>query len=108
MTFAALTFPAESALPLLRPALTAFGVAVFALRPLLGFGLLAAVLWLFKPLLSGVARAALMLVRPRQSLAERSERRTLRSIAALNRMARELNTQQPNLAAELRLLAARG
>jgi hypothetical protein len=108
MTIAAFALPVESALPVLRPALAAFGVAVFALRPLLGFGILAAFLWLFKPLLRGLARAALILVRPRASLAQRTERRNLRSIVALNRMARELDTQQPNLAAELRLLAARG
>lgn len=35
-------------------------------------------------------------------------RRTASSIAMLDRMAAELETQQPQLAAELRLLAARG
>ncbi|MBC7574749.1 MAG: hypothetical protein H7244_10475 [Herminiimonas sp.] len=108
MSFALLSVPAETALPIIRPLLTAFGAAVFALRPLVGYGLLAAILWVFKPLLSGAARAAVILFKPRQSLTERNERRTLRSIVALNRMARELDTQQPNLAAELRLLAARG
>ncbi len=108
MTIATFAFPVESALPLLRPMLAGFGVAVMALRPLVGFGLLAALLWLFKPLLRGVARAALMLFHRRQPLAFRAERRNLRGITALNQMARELETQQPNLAAELRLLASRG
>ena len=108
MTITAFAFPVESALPLLRPMLAGFGVAIMALRPLIGFGLLAAVLWLFKPLLRGIARAALMVFQPRQPLALRTERRNLQNITALHRMARELDTQQPNLAAELRLLASRG
>jgi hypothetical protein len=108
MSFALLSVPAETALPIIRPLLTAFGAAIFALRPLVGYGLLAGVLWLFKPLLSGLVRATVILFKPRQSYAVRNERRTIRSIVALNRMARELDTQQPNLAAELRLLAARG
>ena len=108
MSIAALTFPAEAALPFFRPFLAAIGVAVVALRPLLGIGIFAAVLWLFKPLVRGVARAGVMLFNPRHSLEDRNQRRTLRSIIALNRMARELDTQQPSLAAELRLLAARG
>ena len=108
MSIAIFAVPAEVALPFLRPALATLGVAVVALRPLLGFGIIAALLWLFKPLVRGLARAAVMLFQPRHTLEERNQRRTLRSIVALNRMARELDTQQPSLAAELRLLAARG
>lgn len=108
MSIAVLSFTTEVALPFVRPILATLGVAIAALRPLLGFGLFAAVLWLFKPLVRGLVRAGVMLFKPRHSLAERNERRTLRSISALNRMARELDTQQPSLAAELRLLASRG
>lgn len=108
MSIAVFALPLESTVPLVRPFFTTLGVAIVALRPLLGFGIFAALLWLFKPLARGLARAGVMLFKPRHTLEERNERRTLRSIVALNRMARELDTQQPNLAAELRLLAARG
>lgn len=108
MSIAALAFPVEAALPFFRPFLATLGVAVVALRPLIGLGIFAAVLWLFKPLVRGLARAGALLFKPRYSLEERNQRRTLRGIVALNRMARELDTQQPSLAAELRLLAARG
>ncbi len=108
MSIAVLGFPTETALPLVRPLLASIGVAIVALRPLIGFGLIAGLLWLFKPIVRGLARSAVMLFKPRHSLEQRNQRRTLRSIVALNRMARELDTQQPSLAAELRLLAARG
>ncbi len=108
MSFTMLAVPFENALPFARPVLTSFGIAIVALRPLLGFGLLAALLWLFKPLLRGVARAVLILFQPRQTLTQRTARRNLDSVRMLHRMARDLDTQQPNVAAELRLLAARG
>lgn len=108
MSIAALSFPTAVALPFSRPFFATLGIAVAALRPLVGFGIVAALLWLFKPLVRGTARAAALLFKPRHSLQERNQRRTLRGITALNNMARELDTQQPSLAAELRLLAARG
>lgn len=108
MSLTMLTAPIESAVPFARPILTSFGLAIFALRPLLGFGLLAALLWLFKPLLRGAARAIVILLHPRHSLTQRAAKRNLDSVQALQRMARELDMQQPNVAAELRLLAARG
>ena len=108
MSLTMLAAPLESALPFARPVLTAFGLATVALRPLIGFGLLAALLWLFKPLLRGLARATLILFHPRQSLIQRMAKRNLASVRMLHHMARELDTQQPNVAAELRLLAARG
>ena len=108
MTVAAFAIPAGSVLGHLRPILAGVGVVVLAMRPLLGFGFLAVALWLFKPILTGLARAAVMLVRPRRPMAWRSERRNTEGVVALNRMARELDTLQPSLAAELRLLAARG
>lgn len=108
MSATAISFAAENALPLVRPLLTTIGVAIMALRPLLTFGVAAVFLWVFKPLLRGIARAALMIFTPRQSLAVRAERRALRSVRMLNSMARDYDTQQPNLAAELRMLASRG
>lgn len=108
MSFATLAAPFESVIPFARPALTSFGIAAVALRPLIGLGLLAAALWLFKPLLRGAARAVYILFHPRRPLAERAALRSLNSVRMLQRMARELDSQQPNVAAELRLLAARG
>lgn len=108
MSLTMLAVPFENAIPFARPILTGFGVAIVALRPLFGFGLLAGLLWLFKPLLRGLARAALILFQPRQSLMQRAAKRNLDSVRMLQRMARELDVQQPNVAAELRLLAARG
>lgn len=105
MSILSIAFPAEAALP----ALQAFaGNALSLARPVLGLGVLAAVLVAFKPLLVGLLRAALLVVKPRKSLEERSERRILQSMLMLNRMAREYETTQPSLAAELRSIAARG
>ncbi|RJF97248.1 hypothetical protein [Noviherbaspirillum saxi] len=105
MSVLTIALPAEAALP----ALQAFaGSAFTAVRPFLGLGVVAAVLLAFKPLLIGLLRAALLLVKPRQTLEQRAERRTLQSILLLNRMARDLDGAQPNLANELRALASRG
>lgn len=104
MSIFALAFPAEAALP----ALQALGANVLNIaRPMLGLGVLAAILVVFKPLLIGLLRAALLIVRPRKSLQERSERSILKSVQMLNRMAREYDATQPSLAAELRSFAAR-
>ena len=108
MSFAQIVTPVQFSLAALRPTFAALGVAVLVLRPLIGLGLVAAILWLFKPLLRGLARAAYMVVRPRVSSDFRNQRRTMRETLTLNRMARELDTQQPGVAAELRMLAARG
>lgn len=76
-------------------------------RPLLGLGLLAALMVVFKPLLVGLLRAALLAIRPRKSLEERSARSMLQSVLMLNRMARDLDHVQPSLANELRAIASR-
>ncbi len=105
MSILAIAFPAEAALP----ALQAFaGNALNLVRPMVGLGVLAAVFVVFKPLLVGLLRAALLVVKPRQTLEQRSERRILQSVVMLNRMARDLDGSDPGLAAELRSIAARG
>ncbi len=108
MSIAFLALPVENALPYVRPMLAGIGIAAVALRPFLGLGLLAALLWLFKPMLLGIARATFLLFKPRRSFARRAGQQNVRNIQTLNRMARELDTMQPSVAAELRLLAARG
>lgn len=96
MSLASALIPAEAAI--------ASGLAVA--RPLLGLGLLAAVLVFFKPLLAGMLRAALLAFQPRT--ADEQARRRLDDVTTLYRMARESESIHPALAAELRAIAARG
>ena len=97
--------PAQAAITGALPFLRSAAVAA---RPLLGLGALVSLLMLFRPLVVGLFRAAVIAIVPRRSVEERKHRRTLSGVLLLNRMARELDTTQPNLAAEMRLLAARG
>jgi hypothetical protein len=98
-------FPVQAALP---AAEAVAGNALSVARPLLGVGAAAAFLLAFKPLLSGLFRAVMLAVKPRQTLEERSERTRLHSILTLHRLADEYEETQPNLAAELRNFAGRG
>ncbi len=77
------------------------------LRALFAFGILATLAVGFKPLAIGLLRAALLVLKPRESEEQRTSRNNLRGVLMLNSMATELETTQPNLAAELRLLACR-
>jgi hypothetical protein len=92
-----LAFPAE--------AFAANAIAVA--RPLLGLGMMAALMMVFKPLLIGLLRAALLVIKPRQSLEQRSARAQMRSVMKLNRMARDIESAHPSLASELRAIASR-
>lgn len=104
MSILAIAFPAEAALP----ALQAFAINVLsAARPLLGLGILAAVLVIFKPLLIGVMRAVLLVIKPRKTLEERSSRRTLQGVLMMHRVANDVEASHPGLAAELRSIASR-
>lgn len=76
-------------------------------RPLLGLSAVVAVLMIFKPLLLGLLRAALLVVKPRQTVEQQAAQRKLSDVLMLNSMARDLDATQPNLAAELRVLAGR-
>lgn len=80
---------------------------VNAARPLIGLGIFAALLVLFKPLLAGLLRAALLVITPRKPFEERSAREKFQTRLMLNRMAREYDRSQPNLAAEMRSFAGR-
>ena len=104
MSLLSIAFPVEAALP----ALQAFaGNFVSFVRPMLGLSLVAALLVAFKPLLIGLLRAGLLILKPRQTLEQRSARSVLRSILMLNSMARDLDGVQPNLANALRARASR-
>lgn len=76
------------------------------IRPLIGLSLVATFIMLFKPLLSGVLRAALLMLKPRIDTAPARPSR-LKSFMLLNRMAREVEMSEPGLANELRNLAGR-
>jgi hypothetical protein len=101
MLILSIAIPVETAAPALQ-------ALASAARPLIGLGLFAALLVLFKPLIAGLLRSALLIVAPRQQSEERNARKRVQGILQLNRMARELDASQPGLAAELRTLASRG
>lgn len=104
MSFLTVAFPVEAAMPLAQAML---GAIVAMLRPLLGVGALLTFLMVFKPLVVGILRAALVLVVPRKSLEQRVRDHRFSGIKLLNRMANDYAGSQPNFAAELRNLAAR-
>lgn len=84
---------------------TAAGVPVLPiLRGIFSVSAVAGLLVFFKPLLAGIGRALLLLVKPRLSKEERIARRNLRDARMVQRMIDD--AQCPNEAAELRALAA--
>lgn len=83
------------------------GSAISMARPLAGLSATVAFLMIFKPLLLGLLRAALLLVKPRRSFEERTFRSRLRTIRLLHRTARDFDERQPALASELRAMASR-
>ena len=101
LTFA---YPLQTALPVVR---TFAGSLAGAARPLFGLGVFVTLLMLFKPLVAGVLRATLMVLTPRPASDRVARRAQLRDTQMLHRMARELDSSQPNLAAELRGFASR-
>lgn len=104
MSIWAIGFPAEAAVSVVET--LALMLARFS-RPLLGFGAMAGVLLLFKPLLIGLLRAALLVIQPRRSLTQRTARERLRDALLLARLANRFETSHPSQAAELRLMVAR-
>ena len=104
MSLLNLAFPAQAAVPTAQALIAA---AASIARPLIGLSIFAVLLVVFKPLLTGMLRAAMLAVKPRTSRAEQAQRNRAKSVLMLNRMARELETSQPNLASELRFLACR-
>jgi hypothetical protein len=82
----------------------------FAILSFLGsaLGLLAvaALLMLFRPLLTGIVRALVLVVRPRLTRDEQAARRQMRDAQLFQRMIN--SSQGANDAAELRAMAARG
>ena len=104
MSFLNIAFPATSALPVAQVAIS---TVIGAARPLLGLGILATMLIVFKPLLVGMLRAALLVIHPSQSREQKSAVRNLRSMLTIRRVANDMDCASPSMAAELRALAAR-
>lgn len=105
MSIFALAFPAETAVPVAQAIVAGAATAV---RPLIGLGIFATLIMLFKPILVGLLRAALLVVSPRKSRQERTRDANLKTVLKLHRMARDCENFEPSMAAELRYLAARG
>ncbi len=104
MSFLTIAFPAVSALPVSQAAVSA---VVMNARPLLGLGILATMLYVFKPLLAGMLRAAVLAIVPNKTREEKSALRTLRTVLTLRRMANQAAEFSPGMAAELNAMAAR-
>lgn len=77
-----------------------------ALQVLLACAFAVGFLVLFKPLLRGLARAAVLVVKPKLTKEQRLQRRQMRDAALLKRMLNS-NKVSASEAAELRALAAR-
>ncbi len=67
----------------------------------------AALLSLFRPLLRGVGRALVLVVKPKLSRQELLARRHMRDALMLNHMVKSMDGSAPSHAAELRALASR-
>lgn len=105
MSFLSIAFPATSAMSVAQ---VTFSAIIASARPLLGVGILATTLIVFKPLIVGCLRAGLLLLQPKLSREEKTAKRNLRNILTIRRMANDLDRSSPSMAAELRALAARG
>jgi hypothetical protein len=105
MSFLNIAFPVASAMPVAEVALSSI---ISSARPLLGIGILATMLIVFKPIIVGMLRAALLVLQPKLTRDEKSAKRNLRNVLTIRRIANDLDNSSPSMAAELRALAARG
>ena len=86
-------------------AVTNFQIIPFV-RGAVGLSAFAGLVMFFKPLLTGIARALVLMVRPRLTRDEQAARRQMRDAKLMQRMIN--SSQGPSHAAELRAMAARG
>lgn len=75
-----------------------------AIQVLLGMTFSVALLFLFKPLLLGIARALVLLVKPRLSKEQRLARRHMKDAMILKRMLQSMDGAASSQAADLRAL----
>lgn len=104
MSILALGLSAESMLDLI-PGM-AFDVSRLV-RPLLVISVMTVVILMFRPLLIGLLRAALLLVHPRPTFEQRRARARFSTAVLLTRLVTRGERLDPGQAAELRNLAAR-
>ncbi len=78
-----------------------------AIQTLLGMTFSVAMLVLFKPLLLGIARALVLLFKPRLSKEQRLAQRQMKDVMILNRMLQSMDGAASSQAADLRALASR-
>ncbi|MET3118612.1 hypothetical protein AAKU64_002845 [Undibacterium sp. GrIS 1.8] len=104
MAFLDIAFPVTSAIPVAQMAIS---TVVGAARPLLGLGILATMAIVFKPMLVGMLRAALLVLKPKLTREEKTAKRNLRNVMTIHRIASDFDSSSPNLAAELRAMAGR-
>jgi hypothetical protein len=108
MSVLSLAYPAQAAINYVQ---TFSGSFASLARMFLGLGvftILASVAMVFKPLILGVVRTVTLVIRPRVSLQQRLLKQRWEGVQLLNCFARDVEATQPNLAAEMRYLAARG
>jgi hypothetical protein len=108
MSILTLAFPAQAAVSAMQ---VLSGAAAFAVRSILEIsilGVIAVFVMVFKPLIVGSLRAAQLVTHPRVSAAQRQLLRRIEGAQLLNQLAKDADATQPNLAAEMRYLAARG
>jgi hypothetical protein len=108
MSILTLTYPVQSAVSFIQPFLGSIGGF---LRTVLGvgiFGMLTVIAVVSKPLHAGLARVMHVAVNPALAAQQRYLEARVEGANLLNRLAHEADTTQPNLATELRYIAARG
>ena len=104
MNFLTIGISFEAAVPLAN---SVIGAASAMSRPLLGLGVFATLLVLFKPLITTLYRGGLHLAAARKLIEERHSQVRMDDQLAIDRYARSIQNQQPTLAAELRSIASR-
>lgn len=80
----------------------------FVAAPLLALALLAVLLTVFKPLLSGMLRALILTFKPSMTKEQRIAHIHQRDAMTIHRMASAMDGASHNVTAELRAMAARG
>jgi hypothetical protein len=108
MTILTLVFPAQVAASMAQAFVGPFAVALRSALGVAILGLIAMFGVIFKPLIMGVLRAGQLVIQPRKSAQQRRLLQRLEGVQLLNRLASDVDATQPNLAAEMRYLAARG
>ncbi len=104
MNFLTIGIPFEAAVPMAN---SVIGAASVAARPLIGLGVFATLVVLFKPLIMGSIQRGIRFVAAKKSLEERRAKMRITDRIAIDRYARNIQNEHPSLANELRSIALR-